>query len=90
MRLDLDEGADALMVKPALPYLDILAEARPQLRRAPGRVPRVRGVRDDPRRCRTRLDRWRPRAMEEALVSIKRAGADLDSHLRGQGDGGSS
>jgi porphobilinogen synthase len=28
MRLDLSEGADALMVKPALPYLDVLAEAR--------------------------------------------------------------
>jgi porphobilinogen synthase len=28
MRLDLAEGADALMVKPALPYLDVLAAAR--------------------------------------------------------------
>ena len=28
MRLDLAEGADALMVKPALPYLDVLADAR--------------------------------------------------------------
>ena len=28
MRLDLAEGADALMVKPAMPYLDILADAR--------------------------------------------------------------
>ena len=28
MRLDLEEGADALMVKPALPYLDLLADAR--------------------------------------------------------------
>ena len=28
MALDLEEGADVLMVKPALPYLDILAEAR--------------------------------------------------------------
>ena len=28
MRLDLEEGADVLMVKPALPYLDVLADAR--------------------------------------------------------------
>jgi porphobilinogen synthase len=28
MQLDLDEGADMLMVKPALPYLDILRDAR--------------------------------------------------------------
>ncbi|MDP7571839.1 MAG: porphobilinogen synthase, partial [Myxococcota bacterium] len=28
MRLDLEEGADILMVKPALPYLDVLARAR--------------------------------------------------------------
>jgi porphobilinogen synthase len=28
MQLDFDEGADMLMVKPALPYLDILREAR--------------------------------------------------------------
>ncbi len=28
MRLDLDEGADILMVKPAGPYLDIIADAR--------------------------------------------------------------
>jgi len=28
MQLDLEEGADMLMVKPALAYLDVLAEAR--------------------------------------------------------------
>jgi delta-aminolevulinic acid dehydratase/porphobilinogen synthase len=28
---DTNEGADFIMVKPALPYLDILAEARDQL-----------------------------------------------------------
>jgi len=28
MRLDLEEGADALMVKPAVPYLDLLVDAR--------------------------------------------------------------
>ena len=27
MALDLEEGADVLMVKPALPYLDVLSEA---------------------------------------------------------------
>ncbi len=34
MELDLQEGADMLMVKPSLPYLDIIAKARDSFRRA--------------------------------------------------------
>jgi porphobilinogen synthase len=76
MALDLEEGADMLMVKPALPYLDILAEARRRFD-VPLAAYQVSGefsmimaaVRNgwlDPER-----------AMMESLVSIKRAGADF-------------
>jgi porphobilinogen synthase len=76
MRLDLDEGADALMVKPALPYLDLLADARRAFDvplaayQVSGEYAMIKaaGERD-----------WidADRAMDEALVGIKRAGADL-------------
>ena len=47
VELDLDEGADMVMVKPAVPYLDIVRlRARPR-ERAGRRVPRERRVRDD-------------------------------------------
>jgi porphobilinogen synthase len=76
MRLDLEEGADALMVKPALPYLDLLADARREFDvplaayQVSGEYAMIQaaGERD-----------WidADRAMDEALVGIKRAGADL-------------
>jgi porphobilinogen synthase len=74
--LDVDEGADVVMVKPALPYLDIISRAKAEfglplaaysvsgeyaMIRAAGRL----GWLDE------------QRAMMEALVSIKRAGADI-------------
>ena len=74
--LDEAEGADMLMVKPALAYLDILARLRPQthlplvaynvsgeyaMLKAAARA----GVLDE------------ARAVREALMAIKRAGADL-------------
>ena len=34
IELDLEEGADMIMVKPAMPYLDVIHEARRPLRRA--------------------------------------------------------
>src|SRR2546430_3924674 len=73
--LDLDEGADIVMVKPALPYLDIISRAKAEfgvplaaysvsgeyaMIRAAGRL----GWLDE------------ERAMMEALTSIRRAGAD--------------
>jgi porphobilinogen synthase len=76
MELDLEEGADMLMVKPALPYLDIIAEAR---RRFP--VPigayQVSGEYSMIHAA-ARLG-WidLERAMFESLTSIRRAGADL-------------
>ena len=45
--LDLAEGADMVMVKPGLPYLDIVAPGEGRLRRADLRLPGLRRVRDD-------------------------------------------
>jgi porphobilinogen synthase len=76
MRLDLAEGADALLVKPALPYLDVLADARRELDvplaayHVSGEYAMIQAA---------AANGWidGPRAMDEALVAIKRAGADL-------------
>ena len=74
--LDIDEGADIVMVKPALPYLDIISRAKSEfgvplaaysvsgeyaMIRAAGRL----GWLDE------------ERAMMEAIVAIRRAGADI-------------
>jgi porphobilinogen synthase len=74
--LDLDEGADIVMVKPALPYLDVIARAKVEfgvplaaysvsgeyaMLKAAGRL----GWLDE------------ERAMLEALTAIRRAGADV-------------
>jgi porphobilinogen synthase len=75
MQLDLDEGADALMVKPALSYLDVLAEARRRFDvplaayQVSGEYAMIQAAAQNG---------WidGERAMHEALVSIKRAGAD--------------
>jgi porphobilinogen synthase len=74
--LDLDEGADIVMVKPALPYLDVIARAKAEfgvplaaysvsgeyaMIRAAGQL----GWLDE------------ERAILEALLGIRRAGADI-------------
>ena len=74
--LDLDEGADIVMVKPALPYLDVISRAKAEfgvplaaysvsgeyaMIRAAGQL----GLLDE------------ERAMMEALTGIRRAGADI-------------
>ncbi|MBK7950553.1 MAG: porphobilinogen synthase [Deltaproteobacteria bacterium] len=76
MRLDLEEGADMLMVKPALPYLDILADARRSFD-VPIAAYHVSGEYSMIQAAAERGWIDGPRAMEEAVVSIKRAGADL-------------
>jgi porphobilinogen synthase len=75
MRLDLAEGADALMVKPALPYLDILSEARREFD-VPLAAYHVSGEYAMIRAAAERGWIDGERAMDEALVAIKRAGAD--------------
>ncbi|MCB9726767.1 MAG: porphobilinogen synthase [Spirochaetaceae bacterium] len=76
MRLDLEEGADMLMVKPALSYLDILADARRSFD-VPLAAYHVSGEYAMIKAAGERGWIDADRAMEEALVSIKRAGADL-------------
>ena len=60
--LDVAEGADMVMVKPALPYLDVIAAAAAVVRRARRRVPGERRVRDGAGRRAERLARRRRRS----------------------------
>jgi porphobilinogen synthase len=75
MRLDLGEGADVLMVKPALSYLDVLADARREFD-VPLAAYQVSGEYAMILAAAERGWIDGDRAMDEALVSIKRAGAD--------------
>lgn len=76
MELDLEEGADMLMVKPAMPYLDLLAKARERFD-VPLAAYQVSGefsmIHAAAQRGWIDLDR----AMMESLISIRRAGADF-------------
>ena len=75
MRADLEEGADILMVKPALSYLDIIADARREFD-VPIAAYHVSGEYAMIRAAAERGWIDGERAMEEALLAIKRAGAD--------------
>ena len=74
--LDIDEGADIVMVKPALPYLDIIARAKSDFGvplaaySVSGEYAMIKAA--------AQLG-WldEKRAMMEALTSIRRAGADI-------------
>ena len=74
--LDLEEGADMIMVKPALPYLDVIAEARRRFD-APLAAYQVSG--EYAMIHAAAQNNWidRERVMMESLVAIKRAGADV-------------
>ena len=61
VELDIAEGADMVMVKPGMPYLDIVRAREGHLRDADLRLPGVRRVRDDRGRRAQRLDRRRAR-----------------------------
>jgi len=75
MRLDLEEGADVLMIKPALPYLDLLARARDNFD-VPLAAYHVSGEYAMIHAAAERGWIDGERAMDEALIAIKRAGAD--------------
>jgi porphobilinogen synthase len=76
MELDLEEGADILMVKPALAYLDIIRQARDRFDvpiaayNVSGEYSMIRGA---------ARNGWidEDRVILEVLTSIRRAGADL-------------
>ncbi|MGI5862701.1 MAG: porphobilinogen synthase [Myxococcales bacterium] len=74
--LDLEEGADIVMVKPALPYLDIIRAVRERVD-VPVAAYNVSGEYSMLKAA--AQNGWidYDRAMIEALTSIKRAGADL-------------
>jgi len=76
MRADAEEGADILMVKPALPYLDILAEARKRFD-LPLAAYHVSGECAMLRAAAAQGWLDGERAMLECLTAIKRAGADM-------------
>ncbi|MDX9720989.1 MAG: porphobilinogen synthase [Myxococcota bacterium] len=76
MQLDAEEGADILMVKPALPYLDILARARPMFSQ-PLAAYHVSGEYAMVKAAAAAGWLDEQRIVMESLTSIKRAGADI-------------
>jgi porphobilinogen synthase len=74
--LDLDEGADIVMVKPALPYLDVIARARMEFG-VPIAAYSVSGEYTMIRAAGQLGWLDEERAMLEALTGIRRAGADI-------------
>jgi len=74
--LDVEEGADIIMVKPALSYLDIIRQARDQFP-LPIAAYNVSGEYSMVKAAAERGWIDGPRVMNEILTSIKRAGADL-------------
>ena len=84
MLLDVAEGADLVMVKPALGYLDVLADVRAAVDipvaayNVSGEYAMVEAA---------AANGWidRDAAIAETLISIRRAGADVDLDLLGPG-----
>jgi len=74
--LDVEEGADILMVKPALPYLDVLAELRERWD-LPLAAYHVSGEYAMAKAAGERGWVDFDRVLMESLLAIKRAGADL-------------
>ena len=74
--LDLDEGADIVMVKPALPYLDLIYRVKQEFN-VPVAAYNVSGEYSMIRAA--GLNGWldEERTIMEVLTSIRRAGADL-------------
>jgi porphobilinogen synthase len=74
--LDIAEGADMVMVKPGMPYLDIVRRVKDEFRRADLRLPGQRRVRDAQGRGQPTAGSTSDAVMMEALLAFKRAGAD--------------
>lgn len=76
IELDLEEGADMIMVKPAMPYLDVIAEARRRFDvplaayQVSGEYAMIKAAAQN---------NWidHDRVMMESLLSIERAGASI-------------
>jgi porphobilinogen synthase len=76
IELDIEEGADMIMVKPALSYLDVIRVARDRFD-LPVVAYNVSGEYSMVKAAAERGWIDGPRVMNEILTSIKRAGADL-------------
>jgi porphobilinogen synthase len=76
MNLDVEEGADILMVKPALPYLDIIRRAKEEFD-LPVAAYNVSGEFSMIKAAANLGWLDGEKAMMESLLSIKRAGADI-------------
>ncbi|MEW6544160.1 MAG: porphobilinogen synthase [Nitrospirota bacterium] len=76
IELDVEEGADIVMVKPALPFLDVIAAARARTT-CPIAAYQVSGEYSMIKAAARAGWLDEGRAMMESLLSIKRAGADL-------------
>jgi len=76
IRSDIDEGADIIMVKPALPYLDVIYAARSVVDR-PLAAYQVSGEYSMIKAAAQQGWLDERRAMLESLTAIRRAGADL-------------
>ncbi len=74
--LDIQEGADIVMVKPALPYLDIIRRVKDEFR-MPTAAYNVSGEYSMIKAAVEKGYLDEKRVVLEALTSIKRAGADL-------------
>lgn len=74
--LDIDEGADVVMIKPALPYLDVIARVREEFD-VPLAAYQVSGEYGMMIAAAERGWVDRDRAILEALTAIRRAGADM-------------
>ncbi|MGH9786358.1 MAG: porphobilinogen synthase, partial [Terriglobia bacterium] len=74
--LDIEEGADMVMVKPAMPYLDVICLARQQFQH-PLAAYQVSGEYSMIVAAVQRGWLDRERAMMESLTAIRRAGADV-------------
>ncbi len=75
-RLDIEEGADIIMVKPALPYLDIIS----RVKRETGYPVAAYHVSGEYSMLKAAAERgWidEERVLMESMLSIRRAGADL-------------
>ncbi len=76
-QLDVDEGADMLMVKPALPYLDIIYRVKQHCPEMPMVAYQVSGEYSMIKAAAEKDWIDEQKVMLESLLSIKRAGADF-------------
>jgi porphobilinogen synthase len=76
-QLDLDEGADMIMVKPALPYLDVIRRVRDAFPQVPLAAYQVSGEYSMIKAAAQQGWLDERAVMLESLTAIKRAGADL-------------